>query len=164
MSASSPGSIARAIEGAAIHRAQARLAAVQALYQMDLAQTDLAEVIHQFQTVRFGPGGEDASIALADPDLFAEIVRGVVARQREIDAPLGAQLASGWKLERIDSTVRAIMRSATFELLARPSAPARSVISEYVEIAKAFFEGEESKLVNAVLDKLARKMREAEFG
>jgi N utilization substance protein B len=163
MSAASPSGTARAIEAAALARAQARLAAVQALYQMDLAQTDLAEVLHEFKTVRFGAQAEDQTIALADPDLFAEVVRGVVARQREIDPPLDQQLAAGWRLQRIDSIVRAILRSATFELMGRPGAPARSIISEYVDIAKAFFEGDEPKVVNAVLDKLARKIRTAEF-
>lgn len=164
MTASSPADIARMLELAVVARSQARLAAVQALYQMDLAATDLNDVIDQFKRTRFGAGAEDQTVALADADLFTEIVRGVVARQRDIDPPLDQQLAAGWRLNRIDSIVRATLRSAVFELMARPGAPARAVITEYVDVAKAFFEGDEPKVVNAVLDKLARKFRPAEFG
>ena len=145
-------------------RSQARLAAVQALYQMDLAATDLNELIAEFAVHRFGAGAEDRTVADADLELFSEIVRGVVERQREIDPPLDAQLAAGWRLNRIDSIIRATLRSAMFELIARPSVPARAVINEYVEVAKAFFEGDEPKVVNAVLDKVARKVRAGEFG
>ena len=154
-----------ALAGASeIARSQARLAAVQALYQMDLAATDLNTVILEFSAHRFGADAEDQTVADADLALFSEIVRGVVARQSEIDAPLDAQLAAGWRLNRIDSIVRATLRSAMFEFIARPEVPARAVINEYVEVAKAFFQGDEPKVVNAVLDKVARKVRAAEFG
>jgi N utilization substance protein B len=159
-----PGDVTGLAAKAAIVRSQARLAAVQALYQMDLAATDLNAVIHEFLAVRFGTEAEDQTVAAADPELFSAIVRGVVAHQKAIDPPLDAQLAAGWRLNRIDSTVRAILRSAMFELAHRPDIPARVVITEYVDIAKAFFDADEPKVVNAVLDKLARKVRPAEFG
>ena len=158
------GGLAALAGASEVARSQARLAAVQALYQMDLAATDLNTVIMEFAAHRFGAEAEDRTVADADLALFSEIVRGVVARQREIDPPLDAQLAAGWRLNRIDSIVRATLRSAMFEFIARPEVPARAVINEYVEVAKAFFQGDEPKVVNAVLDKVARKVRASEFG
>jgi transcription antitermination protein NusB len=140
-------------------RSQARLAAVQALYQMDLASTDLNKLVHEFVSERFGAEAEDETVAFADKDLFESIVRGVVAHQPEIDPALDGQLASGWRLNRIDATVRASLRAAMFEILYRRDVPPKVIISEYVDIAKAFFEGDEPKVVNAVLDKLAKKHR-----
>lgn len=158
------GAVAAAAEQAGVGRRQARLAAVQALYQMDLAATDINELVHEFKAVRFGPEAEDQTVAEADPDLFDAIVRGVVTHQREIDPPLDAQLAAGWRLNRIDAIVRATLRSAMYELTQRPDIPARVIIHEYVDVAKAFFEHDEPKVVNAVLDKLAKKTRPKEFG
>lgn len=158
-----PMSMAALAEAGSVARAQARLAAVQALYQMDLAATDLTDVITEFAGHRFGADAEDPTVREADIELFSDIVKGVVSRQREIDPPLDSHLAAGWRLHRIDAIVRAILRSATFELVARPSAPARAVINEYVEIAKAFFSEDEPRVVNAVLDKIARQMRPGEF-
>jgi transcription antitermination protein NusB len=148
----------------AMVRSQARLAAIQALYQMDVAATDLNRAVHEFVTGRFGQAAEDETVAFADRDLFEAIVRGVVAHQPEIDPAVDAQLATGWRLHRIDSTVRAIMRAAFYELRYRPDVPPKVVITEYVEITKAYFDGDEPKVVNAVLDKLARKERPAAFG
>ena len=108
---------------AEVARSQARLAAVQALYQMDLASTDLTKLIAEFAAHRFGEEVEDRTVADADLELFSEIVRGVVERQRDIDMPLDAQLAAGWRLNRIDSIIRATLRSAMFELLGRPEGP-----------------------------------------
>lgn len=161
---SGPTGLAALAGASEVARSQARLAAVQALYQMDLAATDLNEVIAEFAAHRFGDDAEDRTVAEADLALFSEIVRGVVTRQRDIDPPLDAQLATGWRLNRIDAIVRATLRSAMFELVARPAVPARAIINEYVEVAKAFFAGDEPKVVNAVLDKVARKARPAEFG
>ncbi len=160
---SAPGGLAKLASASEVARSQARLAAVQALYQMELASTDLNEVIAQFEEHRFGADAEDRTVADANPALFSEIVRGVVERQLEIDPPLDAQLAAGWRLNRIDAIIRATLRSAMFELVARPKVPARGVINEYVEVAKAFFEGDEPKVVNAVLDHVARKVRPSEF-
>jgi N utilization substance protein B len=147
----------------AVSRSQARLAAVQALYQMDLAETDLADVIEEFKAHRLGAHVDDDSIAQADPEHFARVLRGVVKRQREIDPAIDQQLASGWRLVRIDSIVRAILRAATFELMDLSEVPARVVISEYIEVAHAFFEGDEPKVVNGVLDQMARKLRPGEL-
>ena len=150
-------------KSAALARSQARLAAVQALYQMDLAETDLAAVIEEFKAHRLGDDGENGTAAQADPEHFAGLLKGVVRRQRDIDPMIDRQLAEGWRLTRIDSIVRAILRAAAFELMELADVPARVVISEYVEVAHAFFEGDESKVVNGVLDQLARKLREGEL-
>lgn len=144
-------------------RSAARLTAVQALYQMDMAQTDLNDVIGQFVSLRFGSKAEDPALADADRDFFASLVRGVVRRQREIDPVIDQSLAEGWRLTRIDSILRAILRSGVLELIERNDVPARVVINEYVNVAHAFFDGEEPRVVNGVLDKLARKYREPEF-
>jgi transcription antitermination protein NusB len=162
--AAKPAGVADTVRMSTMVRSQARLAAVQALYQMDLAATDINTLVHEFVSERFGSGAEDQTVAFADKDLFEAIVRGVVEHQAEIDPALDAQLASGWRLNRIDATVRANLRAAMYEILYRPDVPPRVIISEYVDIAKAFFEGEEPKVVNAVLDKLARKHRAAAFG
>lgn len=155
-----PAAIAKT---AGVARSQARLAAVQALYQMDMAQTDVADVVREFQQLRFGDGAPDPAIANADPNLFAKIVHGVVARQREIDPVLDQQLAVGWRLTRIDSILRALLRGAVLEYMSTPETPARVILNEYIEIAHAFFEGDEPKVANAVLDKIAKKLRAKEF-
>ncbi len=144
-----------------LSRSKARLEAVQALYQMDLAQTDLAEVIQDFTLHRLEDPDEapDQSGEEANPQHFAKVLKGVVKRQREIDPLVDKQLAEGWHLTRVDSTVRAILRAGTFELMDMTEVPPRVVITEYVEVAKAFFEGDEPRLVNGVLDALARKLR-----
>ena len=144
-------------------RSASRLAAVQALYQMDLAGTDINAVVDEFIHVRFS--GEEADEALigADATFFAEVLRGVVRRQRDIDPLIDQQLAAGWRLVRVDSILRAILRAGVVELMERPDVPAKVAISEYVEVAKAFFADEEPKVVNGVLDKLARRLRAQEF-
>jgi len=144
-------------------RSAARLAAVQALYQMDLAQTDLLDVIAEFNALRFGAGAEDPAFKDADRMFFADLLKGVVRRQREIDPIVDQQLAEGWRLTRIDSILRAILRGGAWELVERTDVPARVVITEYVNVAHSFFEGDEPRVVNGVLDKLARKLRPAEF-
>jgi transcription antitermination protein NusB len=150
-------------EATSLSRSQARLAAVQALYQMDLAETDLSAVIDEFTSHRLGSRAESATGAQADPEHFEGVVRGVVNRQREIDPLIENQLAEGWRLARIDSILRAILRAATFELTELADIPARVIISEYIEVAHAFFEGDESRVVNGVLDGLARKLRPGEL-
>jgi N utilization substance protein B len=140
-------------------RSQSRLAAVQALYQMDLAGTDLSEVIDEFRTHRIGEHAEDRAIASADPEYFARILHGVVAHQRELDPVIDAQLASGWSLVRVDAILRAILRAGAFELKEEPDVPVRVAINEYVNVAHAFFAGDEPRVVNGVLDALARKLR-----
>ena len=152
-----------------LSRSQARLAAVQALYQMDLAETDLGAVIAEFKAHRLGAGarqaaadngaGENGTGGEADAEHFSRVLRGVVARQRDLDPMIDQQLAEGWRLHRIDSIVRAILRAGAFELSELADVPVRVVISEYIDVAHAFFEGDEPKVVNGVLDGLARKLR-----
>jgi N utilization substance protein B len=146
-----------------LSRSQARLAAVQALYQMDLAETDLSDVIEEFKAHRLGAHVDDDSVADADPDHFVRVLKGVVKRQREIDPMIDQQLATGWRLVRIDSIMRAILRAGTYELLDLSEVPVRVIISEYIDVAHAFFDGEEPRVVNGVLDQLARKIRPGEL-
>lgn len=142
-------------------RTRSRLAAVQALYQMDMTQRDLSAVLEEFLTHRF----ETVEIyAGADRGFFREIVTGVANRQAEIDEEIASHLAQGWQLSRIDSILRAILRSGVYEIVARADVPARAVINEYVEIAHDFFGGEEPSVVNGVLDRVAREKRHDEFG
>jgi N utilization substance protein B len=146
----------------ALSRSRARLAAVQALYQMDMAETDLNEVIEEFKTLRLESGAEGA-VAGADADHFTRVLNGVVRRQRELDPAIDQQLAAGWRLVRVDAILRAILRAGGFELLELTDVPARVVISEYVDVAQAFFESDERRVVNGVLDQLARKLRPGEL-
>ena len=144
-------------------RSVARLAAVQALYQMEVSGAGVEAVIREFADHRFDRSpegdGEGAPLAAADEAFFADLVRGVVDHQREIDAAVVGKLAANWRLERLDPTVRAILRAGTFELRERKDVPIAVIVTEYVEIAKAFFEDEEPKLVNAVLDRIAKQVR-----
>jgi transcription antitermination protein NusB len=144
-----------------LSRSQARLAAVQALYQMDLAETDLAAVIDQFKAHRLGSEADNGTGtgAQADPEHFAGVLEGVVRRQREIDPMIDQQLAQGWRLTRIDS----ILRAGALELIELADVPPRVIISEYIDVAHAFFEGDEPRVVNGVLDSLARKLRPGEL-
>lgn len=140
-------------------RTVARLAAVQALYQMELAGEGVETVITEFRNHRFDADIEGQPLAEADEDWFADIVRGVVDGQRAIDTAVTARLASGWRLERLDATLRALLRSGAWELRERPDVPREIVIDEYVELAKAFFDAAEAKFVNAALDGVARDAR-----
>ena len=144
-------------------RHAARLASVQALYQMDMAGTDLNDVVDEFVSYRFKQ--DDGTYGKRSPDatFFSELLRGVIRCQRDIDPVVDKQLATGWRLVRVDSIVRAILRVALFELLERPDVPARVVINEYINVAHAFFDDDEPKVVNGVLDRLARQYRAAEF-
>ncbi len=145
----------------AASRTRARLAAVQALYQMEFTQRDVSEVLDEFTGHRF----QSVDIyAGADRALFCEIVSGTAHRQREIDIEIAKHLAEGWRLSRIDSILRAILRAGIYELICRSDVPARAVINEYVEIAHDFFGGEEPGVVNGVLDRVARDSRPREFG
>ena len=144
-------------------RGAARLAAVQALYQMDVGGATLPEVLAEFEVHRLGKEIDGEQYRNADAIFFRDIVGGVVNDQRDIDPRLDSALTSGWPLVRIDATLRAILRSGAFELTRRKDIPARVVISEYVDVANAFFEGEVPSIVNAVLDVYARQVRPAEF-
>jgi N utilization substance protein B len=140
-------------------RTVARLAAVQALYQMELAGEGVDTVITEFSNHRFDADIEGEPLAEADEAYFADIVRGVVAHQRDIDGSVKARLASNWRMERLDSTLRALLRAGAWELRERKDVPKEIVIDEYVELAKAFFDDAEAKFVNAALDGVARDVR-----
>jgi transcription antitermination protein NusB len=142
-------------------RSVARLAAVQALYQMEAAGAGAEAVIREFVDHRFDRDIEGVRLARADEDFFSALVRGVVADQDAVDAAVRRRLASGWKLERIDATARSILRAGAYELIRRRDVPAEVAIDEYVEIAKSFFEGPEPGFINAALDAIARDERPA---
>ncbi|CAL1691681.1 Transcription antitermination protein NusB [Brevundimonas subvibrioides] len=140
-------------------RTVARLAAVQALYQMELAGEGVETVITEFSNHRFDADIEGEPLAEADEAYFADVVRGVIQSQREIDASVKARLASNWRLERLDATLRALLRCGAWELAHRTDVPKEIVIDEYVGLAKAFFDEAEAKFVNAALDGVARDVR-----
>ncbi|HEY3638278.1 MAG TPA: transcription antitermination factor NusB [Rhizomicrobium sp.] len=144
------------------HRAErrsARLAAVQALYQMELTGTDAETVAQEFFDHRF-----QNETAPADAKLFHDIVAGVPRRQAEVDTAIASCLTKEWRLQRIDSILRAVLRAAAFELMGQEDVPARVVIDEYIEITRCFAGDTECGFVNAVLDQLAHLHRTAEFG
>ena len=151
---SAPGKQARSV---------ARLAAVQALYQMEVSGAGAETVIREFNEHRFDrdlpDAAEGATLASADEAFFADLVRGVVAHQGEIDAAIARRLAAGWRLDRIDATVRAMLRGGAYELAHRPDVPTEVAIDEYVELAKSFFEGPEPGFVNGALDGVAQDVR-----
>jgi N utilization substance protein B len=140
-------------------RSVARLAAVQALYQMEVSSAGAEAVIREFGEHRFDRDIEDMALAGADEAFFADLVRGVVANQREVDAAIARRLAQNWRLERIDATVRAILRAGAYELTHRSDVPTEVVIDEYVELAKSFFDGPEPGFVNGALDGVAQDVR-----
>ena len=140
-------------------RSVARLAAVQALYQIDVSDAAPEAVIAEFQKHRLGREIDGDRYGEADPALFADIVRGTIDRQADLDRALSAALTPDWPLERLETVLRAVLRAGAYELLARGDVPARVVISEYLDIAHAFFGGKEPGLVNGVLDKLAHVLR-----
>ena len=141
-------------------RRASRLAAVQALYQMELAGTGAEEVADEFIAHRF----EEFSATQPDADFFSAIVIGVPVHQVEIDRVIAACLSENWTMSRIDSILRAILRGGAFELIARRDVPAKVVIDEYVAIAQEFFSGDEPGFINAALDNIARRKRAREFG
>ncbi len=160
----SKGGKNRARGGAGKARAAARLGAVQALYQMDVAGTPLETVLAEFATRRVGGNFDDGECGDPDQRLLADIVRGVVGAQERIDRAVNRHLTEKWKLPRLDATVRAILRAGGYELLFRDDIPPRATISEYVDVARAFFEGgDEPGFVNGVLDALAREKRPEEL-
>ena len=140
-------------------RGAARLAAVQALYQMDIGGSGVLEVVAEYEAHRLGQELDGDTYLKADASWFRSIVSGVVRDQRLLDPLIGTALQDDWALSRLDSTVRAILRAGTFELRERKDVPIAVIVTEYVEIAKAFFEDEEPKLVNAVLDRIAKQVR-----
>lgn len=140
-------------------RSAARLAAVQALYQIDMEGTPLASLLDEFHRHRLGAEIEGDQYAQAEVAFFDDVVKGVDARRDEIDELLSGRLAEGWRLERLDKTMLQILRAGAWELLARADIPTATVISEYVDVAHAFFEAREAKFVNGVLDAVAKAVR-----
>jgi transcription antitermination protein NusB len=140
-------------------RSVARLAAVQALYQIDLGGATPEAVIAEFTRHRLGREVDGDNYGEADPALFADIVKGVIARQADLDRIISSVLTPDWPLERLETVLRAVLRAGAYELLARGDVPARVVISEYLDIAHAFFAGKEPGLVNGVLDRIAHVLR-----
>ncbi|OLP43764.1 transcription antitermination factor NusB [Rhizobium oryziradicis] len=140
-------------------RGAARLAAVQALYQMDMAGSGVLEVVAEYETHRLGQELDGDTYLKADASWFRSLVAGVVRDQTKIDPLIRQALQDDWSLSRVDSTVRAILRAGAFELLERKDVPVAVIVTEYVEIAHAFFQDDEPKLVNAVLDRIAKQVR-----
>jgi len=144
-------------------RGAARLAAVQALYQMDIAATPLNDILAEFESHWIGREVEGEQYLPAEAAFFREVVGGVVAEQRKLDPLIDAALAQGWPLKRIETVLRAILRAGAYELDKRSDIPARVIVSEYVDVAHAFVEKDETGLINAVLDQIARQLRAGEF-
>ncbi|MEG3123874.1 transcription antitermination factor NusB [Sphingomonas sp. GB1N7] len=140
-------------------RAASRLAAVQALYQHDMEGTAITALLHEFHQHRLGATIEDAEYAEAEVDFFDDVVKGTAARLDEIDATIAAKLSAGWSLPRLDKSMRAILRAGAYELIARPDVPVGTVITEYVDVAHAFFDKREAGFVNGLLDAIAKDVR-----
>jgi N utilization substance protein B len=144
-------------------RSAARLAASQALYQMEIADKGLNDILAEFEAHWLGQEIEGDAYTPADLALFRDVVSGVQRDQLPIDRALDDTLAEGWPLKRVEALMRAILRAALYELRNRPDVPARVAVTEYVDVAAAFFGPDESGMINAVLDALARQTRSAEF-
>ncbi|ALN73601.1 transcription antitermination factor NusB [Aureimonas sp. AU20] len=140
-------------------RGAARLAAVQALYQMDVGGTSLLETVAEYESFRLGQELDGDTYREADAAWFRDIVSGVVRAQTTIDPLIHSSLTSDWPLSRLDTTLRAILRAGTYEVTSRKDVPTAVIVSEYVDIAKAFYSEDEPRLVNAVLDRVARRSR-----
>jgi len=144
-------------------RGAARHAAVQALYQTDIAGKGLNDILAEFESHWLGREVEGEQYLPAEAAFFRDIVRGFTSEQRRLDPMIDQTLSDGWPLKRIEAIVRAVLRAGAFELDKRPDIPARVVVSEYVGVANAFVDREETGMVNAVLDALARRFRTGEF-
>lgn len=142
-------------------RGVARLAAVQALYQMDISGSGVLETAAEYETFRLGKEIDGAQYRDADPAWFRAILSGVVAEQTRLDPIIRQSLVEGWPLSRLDGTLRAILRAGGWELIHRKDVPVAVAVTEYGDVARAFFEdGDEPRMVNAVLDRIARTHRE----
>src|SRR5689334_22877910 len=151
-------------ERKANRRGAARLAAVQALYQMDIASTGLNDILAEFESHWIGREVEGEQYLPAEAAFFRDIVSGVVREQRSLDPLIDKVLAGGWPLKRIETILRAVLRAGAYELGHRSDVPARVIVSEYVGVANAFVDRDETGLVNAVLDQIARQFRAGELG
>jgi transcription antitermination protein NusB len=144
-------------------RGAARLAAVQALYQMDIAGSGLNDILAEFESHWIGREVEGEQYLPAEAAFFRDIVSGFLDAQRRLDPVIDTALSRGWPLQRIEALLRAVLRAGTYELDRRRDVPARVVVSEYVDVARAFLGAEETGMANAVLDQLARDLRAEEF-
>ncbi len=145
-------------------RGAARLVAVQALYEMDIAGAKADSVLVDFMQNRWESAAKDGDIPPPDDTFLGDLVRGVDSRLGELDAMIGDALSEDWPMDRLEAVLKAILRAGTYELLALVNVPAKVVINEYVDLTHAFFVGKEASLVNGVLDRLARSLRSAEMG
>ncbi|HMK90539.1 MAG TPA: transcription antitermination factor NusB [Methylocystis sp.] len=145
------------------HRSNARLAVVQALYQMEVAGKGLNDIFAEFETHWIGREIEGAQYKPAEVGFFREILTGVLEEQVRLDREVDTALQGGWPLARLETVMRAILRAGAYELLRRKDIPAKVVIKEYVDVAGAFFGATESGMINAVLDRLARELRAKEI-
>ena len=145
--------------GREIRAGAARLAAVQALYQMDVAGSGILEITAEYEQFRLGKEVDGAQYREADAQWFRAILSGVVENQKNVDPIIRQALTDDWPLSRLDSTLRAILRAGVYELMQRGDVPVAVIVSENVDIAKAFYEDDEPKLVNAVLDRVSRRVR-----
>ncbi|MEN5083943.1 transcription antitermination factor NusB [Bosea sp. TWI1241] len=144
-------------------RRGARLSAVQALYEMEIGGRGVIEAMSEFEAFWIGKEIDEVELPEAEIAFFRDLLGGVVREQRMVDRAVDEVLASGWPLKRVEAVVRAVLRAGCYELAFRKDVPARAVISEYVAVARAFYEGEEIGMVNAVMDRLARDFRADEF-
>ena len=140
-------------------RSAARLAAVQALYQLEMEAPELHLLLDEFHMHRLGAEIEDVEYAAADVAFFDDVVKGVAARRDEIDALLASKLAQGWSVARLDRTMLQILRAGAWELMARKDVAVGTVINEYLDVAHAFFDAREAKFANGVLDAVAKSVR-----
>jgi N utilization substance protein B len=145
------------------HRSSARLAVVQALYQMEVSGKGINEIFAEFESHWIGREIEGAQYKPAEVGFFRDVLQGVLTDQRAIDQQIDGALSSGWPLARVEAVMRATLRAGAYEMRARKDVPSRVVIKEYVDVAGAFFGPTESGMVNAVLDKIAREEREQEL-
>ena len=154
---------ARRSAAAARERSAARLAAVQALYQIEMTGAPSGDVLREFLNLRLGEDVDGLDLAHADRRLLDDLVTGVTAQHDELDDLLAAVLDEDWPVERLETLVRLVLRSGAYELAERRKTPVRVILAEYVGLADAFFSGKEPGLVNGVLDRLARSLRPEEF-
>ncbi len=146
-----------------IERSGARLAVVQALYEMEVSGKGVIEALAEFETFWIGQTVDGVEHPPAETAFFRDLLRGVVDEQRAIDPQLDGALSQGWPLKRIEAVLRAILRAGAYELMYRRDVPAKAAISEYVDVAHSFYAGDEPGMVNAVLDKVGRSARGKEF-
>lgn len=144
-------------------RSAARLAAVQALYDMEISGKPVQQAVSEFESHWMNVPIDDVELKPAEEPFFRDLVAGVVQDQRLVDQKVDAALARGWPLKRVEAVLRAILRAGAYELMRRPDVPVRVVINEYVDVARAFYDGEEAGMVNAVLDAIGREERPAEL-